>query len=369
MLWQTKCKFNLKILCRFGSKYPFMKNKVFIIALIAASSLLSLSFHADAPGLDWKFYFGKNYLLVPPVLNNGIVYVGGEEGIMYALDSKRGKVIWEFKAEGAIAQPPIIENDFLYYCTKAGKVYCQNAENGKLIWTVHINSKLVCTPQIAQNMLCIYSRNEIMGLDKVNGLDMWKTSMKISDNPKMATDETNIFLADDMKVYSLNSLNGNLNWEYDLSIYGVSDVLFADDKVLFVNNSKVFALDKDSGKKKWIYELESRDKVGYQNKAAFLDGKVIVSFASELLALDSDTAEEIWTYKTKTEEELYEPIIYNNSIWISSRGNRIFNISPEKGKKIESYEIELKQESPVRYENNMLFFTRADGHAIGYRLL
>ena len=346
-----------------------MIKKSILLASILSFLLLGTAFKASTPGQDWKFYFGKNYLTVAVVLNNGVAFVGGEEGVLYALDSKRGTANWQFKAEGAIAQPPLFDNDLLYFCTKSGNVYCLNALNGKLIWVININSKLVCTPILAGDMLCIYSRNEVIGLDKANGLDMWKTQLKVSDNPQMATDDHNIYFADDMKAYSLNSLDGKINWDYDLNTYGVSDVLLAKNKLIFINAGKVFALDKETAKKKWIFELDTKSKVRFQNKPNFLNDLVYVSYANELIALSIDDGEKQWVFKTKLEEELYAPIVRDNSIWLSSRGKTIFNISADKGRKLENYTIDIIQESPVRYENKSIFFTTEDGHAIAYRLI
>ena len=49
-----------------------MIKKSILLASILSFLLLGTAFKASTPGQDWKFYFGKNYLTVAVVLNNGV---------------------------------------------------------------------------------------------------------------------------------------------------------------------------------------------------------------------------------------------------------------------------------------------------------
>jgi outer membrane protein assembly factor BamB len=343
-----------------------MKTVKRILSGISILLFTFLVFQASAQ--SWSFNFGKNHLVVPVVVHQGNLYIAGEEGVLHALDAKRGSETWKFTANGAIAQPPLVTDDYIYFCTKTGRVYCLKTSSGKLSWMANMNTKLVCSPVLLDDMLCIYSRQELIGLDKVNGLDMWRTSLKVADNPALAYDQDNIYFADDMSVYAFEVKNGKLLWKSDLKVYGVSDVLIDENKLYYVNNDELVALDKSSGKKKWSFPFESKTKTRFQNKPTYLDGKILVSQGNMLFAIDAKTGEEIWTFKSKLDEELHSAVVQEAFIYLSSRGKDVFKIETIKGKKIESYSLEIDQESMVVFENNVVIFTTEDGYVHAFKL-
>jgi eukaryotic-like serine/threonine-protein kinase len=55
---------------------------------------------------------------------DGRVYVGSNDGRLYALDVKSGAKLWEFNAGDAEIPPPALAGGRIVVGTQDGKVYC-----------------------------------------------------------------------------------------------------------------------------------------------------------------------------------------------------------------------------------------------------
>jgi outer membrane protein assembly factor BamB len=64
----------------------------------------------------------------------GQVYVGSDDGHLYALEPEQGTIRWSAKFKGPIERAPEIAADGLYLATAADRVYALDATNGKTRW-------------------------------------------------------------------------------------------------------------------------------------------------------------------------------------------------------------------------------------------
>jgi outer membrane protein assembly factor BamB len=71
-----------------------------------------------------------------PLLHNGTLYFGSEDGTVYALDAKDGSTRWTYHASGAVKGGPALANGILYFGDYSGRVHAVNAHDGHEEWTV-----------------------------------------------------------------------------------------------------------------------------------------------------------------------------------------------------------------------------------------
>jgi outer membrane protein assembly factor BamB len=69
-----------------------------------------------------------------PLATRAIVYVGTDEGVLYALDAHSGAVKWQYTAKGAILRPPVIAGDQLLFSTDNNHVISLDRDSGKWRW-------------------------------------------------------------------------------------------------------------------------------------------------------------------------------------------------------------------------------------------
>ena len=99
---------------------------------------LSLSWSLELPKLEaaWpnqpQLQFDVGY---QPIVADGIMFVGSSSNdSMTAYDVATGKQVWRFFAEGPIRFAPTASNGNLFFCSDDGYIYCLHTKDGKLNW-------------------------------------------------------------------------------------------------------------------------------------------------------------------------------------------------------------------------------------------
>lgn len=152
-----------------------------------------------------------------PTIAYGAIFVGSQDGTVYALDLATGCARWTFKA-GAEVRTSIVPHELaatkagatpptprVYFGDVIGRMYSVDAFTGALVWSHkvddHPNATLTATPAIHEGMLyvpvsslevttaadpnyeCCTFRGAIVALDAASGEQRWKT-FTIDQPPK-----------------------------------------------------------------------------------------------------------------------------------------------------------------------------------------
>jgi outer membrane protein assembly factor BamB len=74
----------------------------------------------------------------PPItasaILNGVVYVGAENGDLYALQAGNGSLLWHYTIFGAILDTPVLSGEMAYVGSANGIAYALRARDGTLLW-------------------------------------------------------------------------------------------------------------------------------------------------------------------------------------------------------------------------------------------
>jgi outer membrane protein assembly factor BamB len=69
-----------------------------------------------------------------PVAAGGLVFFGGSDGKVEALDAATGARIWTYWTGGSVYAPPTVSSGMVYVGSYDGQVYCLDAQTGALAW-------------------------------------------------------------------------------------------------------------------------------------------------------------------------------------------------------------------------------------------
>lgn len=110
----------------------------FIPASVAALS------PGDVPRLELKWAFaypGASRARSQPNVAAGAVYVGSQDGTVYALDLNTGCAFWTFQADTEVRSAPSLDEagETLYFGDIRGNVYAIGAANGEPLWRVLVH--------------------------------------------------------------------------------------------------------------------------------------------------------------------------------------------------------------------------------------
>ena len=82
--------------------------------------------------LLWSFKT-EDAIKSSPVICNGAIYIGSNDGYLYAL-SFTGKLLWKFNAGSAIEAAPLYLDKTIYVGSLEGVLFAVDATTGKLKW-------------------------------------------------------------------------------------------------------------------------------------------------------------------------------------------------------------------------------------------
>ena len=94
-----------------------------------------------------------------PALADGddgsVLYVGGYDHKMYALDAVDGAELWTFLADDAIHASPLIVKDRLIFGDDSGNLYSLNRRDGSLDWRISLSSAVKIPPTLSNELLIV----------------------------------------------------------------------------------------------------------------------------------------------------------------------------------------------------------------------
>jgi len=154
--------------------------------------------------LKWAFAFpDTSTLRSQPAVYRGRIFVGSQDGSVYALDSATGCVHWttmvQSQVRSGIATGEIAGNPTIFFGDSAGFVYALDGATGKQLWRMrpdeHPASTMTATPVLYQGRLyvgaasreealsvsssyaCCTFRGSESALDAATGKTIWKRYM------------------------------------------------------------------------------------------------------------------------------------------------------------------------------------------------
>ena len=165
---------------------------------------------ADLPRLELKWAFGVPGAIVmfgQPTVAAGRVFIGGQNGHVYALDMHTGCTYWDYRAPGgvrtAITVARVGGRIVALFGDRRGHAYCVDAATGETIWKVAAADEpgavITGAPVLFENRLyvpiangdggspgqqCCKGRGAVVALDAATGGVVWTTFMTPEATPQ-----------------------------------------------------------------------------------------------------------------------------------------------------------------------------------------
>jgi len=84
--------------------------------------------------LQWEYNPPVDFMPTAPTSAGGLVFLGGDDGKVRALEAASGQLRWEFATPSPIKYPPTIWQGRAYFGSGDGYVYALEAATGRLLW-------------------------------------------------------------------------------------------------------------------------------------------------------------------------------------------------------------------------------------------
>ncbi|MGE0669123.1 MAG: PQQ-binding-like beta-propeller repeat protein [Sphingomonadales bacterium] len=236
--------------------------------------------------LKWAFAFpGALRARSHPGLAGGAIYVGSQDGTVYALDRATGCVRWMFRASAEVRTGIVVSpwkagdaaaQPRLYFGDLIGNVYSLDAVTGKQVWRAHPDehpsatitgtptlhngrlyvpvSSLEVVPATDPAYACCTFRGSVAALEAATGKPVWQT-YTIDETP--AVRGKNAVGTDRIGPSGAPIWNSPAIDEKRGQLYVGTGENYSSPAT--ATSDSIIAMDLKTGRKKWIYQATAGD--------------------------------------------------------------------------------------------------------------
>lgn len=197
-----------------------------------------------------------------------ILYVGGEDGHVFAVDAEKGELLWKFKTEAPVVGAPAAQGGLVFFGSTDKRLYALNARTGEKAWTLETGWAFVNSPLSFGDMLYV-SADKIYALSAKTGKALWSNHFEYEDRGGRQRAEVGSQVSP--------ALAGNLLY------------VGFDSGRLHIN-AALMALRVDTGEKEWIRYFP---RGGFESSPVIAGESLFVS-ANYTYALELESGWEMW---------------------------------------------------------------------------
>ena len=266
----------------------------------------------------WKY---TGAIFAPPVVANGVIYVGiGNDGL-YALDANTGAVIWKY--HDATAGSAAVANGMVY--VGPNNTTALDASTGALIWKSPLSGTLTA---VANGMVYVANYYRFYALDARTGAVIWKND-GVPYAMSAAVANGVVYITGG-RTYALDASTGALIWYAQVS--GTSTTVANNMVYLNSDYGTVHALDASTGALRWSFP----NGEGNTTSAAVANGLVYVScYGSDVCALSASTGALVWKYTTGGVNT--SPAVANGVVYVGSTDKNFYALNATTGEFLWKY--------------------------------
>jgi outer membrane protein assembly factor BamB len=147
-LWTATCKGKLQS--------PTVADGIVHVTGYDGTQFTIFSFDAKTGNPLWSLPISNGQLERRPLsvaVSEGVIYTGGADGNLYALNPMTGDVLWTGKTGGMQVDAPSVANGVVYVAANDSTLYAFDAETHDLIWSVATPNDLRGIPIVANGVV------------------------------------------------------------------------------------------------------------------------------------------------------------------------------------------------------------------------
>jgi len=201
-----------------------------------------------------------------PAIVDGTVYVGSDDGNLYALDAKSGDEDWVFQSSNTIFSSPSVVDGNVYFGNDAGNIYSIDMSNGEKQWSYQTGDEVRSSPAITDRSIFIGSNDRnLYALDAEDGTEQWafEAGSSIRSSP-VVRDSTVYVGCDDTILYALDTTTDTIadferkKWGFQTQNQIFSSPAIANSTVYVGSGAKVYAINISDGSVDWSFSTSGR---------------------------------------------------------------------------------------------------------------
>jgi eukaryotic-like serine/threonine-protein kinase len=348
------CLIFLSATCVFAQDTSMFRNDLAHSGIYTAAGVPKLK------GIKWTFRT-RGEVVSSPAIVDGVIYVGSNDGNLYAIDQQTGTKKWAFATGARVASSPAVYHGIVYFGSYDGNFYAVDTATGKLSWKFRNAGERRYAATHLHGSLPV-------GETMPDPFDVYLSSPAVSNGAVY-------FGSGDGNIYALDATTGNLNWKFQTGDVVHASPAIVDGKLYIGSwDSYFYALNSATGKELWRFktgeDLDIHNQVGIQSSATVADG--IVYFGcrdSNLYALDAATGKKLWSFNNKGSWVIVSPVVQAGKLYFATSDTALLHaVEAKTGTPIDSLKFHWPIFSSPSIAGTTLYLAGQDGKLIAVDL-
>lgn len=319
----------------------------------------------------WKFQ-GESpnlFYVVPksaPVVSDGLVYFGTDDGSLFSLDVVNGMVVWRYKipfgSKGKyILSTPAVYRDRIFFGAYDGNFYALDKKTGQKKWVFTEADWIGSSPCVAEDLNMVFIGLEyglfrkhggVSGIDTRTGEKIWEfRSRRMTHGSPAYSRRFGVVGcgSNDSVFYAFRAKTGKLLWSYQTDGPIKSAPFFSDEHgvvVVIGQGETVYVLRTETG------DVVSRFHMNfgsYGSPLVFQGNVICGSFDKHVYCFDLFTGALKWKFYTKS-RCFSTPEIVDGLLYIGSNNARLFEINPKTGDVLGVFQTRERITNKIAYD-------------------
>lgn len=224
----------------------------------------------SAEGKEVWTFTTRGRFEAPATVSEGVAYVPGEDGFLYALDVRTGKPVWTYDAKEDLGTAPVLVDGKVLVASLTDTLYVVDQKTGKWLWqyrrdapsgfSIHGASR----PLVSQGIVYVgFADGHLVALTLADGAVKWDKALSgegqfvdVDTSPVM--DDAGHLYAASYKdgVYALDPATGDILWH--TAVAGITQLTLAGGTLYAAGDQQLQALSITGGQTLWAVTLKGK---------------------------------------------------------------------------------------------------------------
>jgi outer membrane protein assembly factor BamB len=311
-------------------------------------------------GVKWKFQTGGEVVSSPAIVD-GVVYVGSNDGKLYAIDEAKGSLKWKFATGARVSSSPAVADGVVFFGSYDGNFYAVDAATGKAKWKFRNAGERRYAGTHLHGALPV-------GEKMPDPFDVYLSSPVVWNGAVY-------FGSGDGNVYALDAVSGDLKWKFQTADVVHASPAIADGR-LYVGSwdSYFYALNAATGNEVWRFKTgedpEIHNQVGIQSSATVTNGTVYFGCRdSKFYALDATTGKQLWVFPNNGSWVITSPVVQDGTVYMATSDSALLHaLDAKTGASIHSMKYHWPIFGSPAVAGSTLYLAGQDGKLVAINL-
>jgi outer membrane protein assembly factor BamB len=277
-----------------------------------------------------------------PAVADGVVYVGSDDGRLWALRARDGKVLWRRATGGIVRSSPAVGGRRVFVGSDSGRLHAFGTAGGRRVWARYLGGRVTAPPLVVGGRVFVGSRGgSFFALDAGTGKVLWRRRTWAVWDGAAHRGRTVYVGSDREEVAAFAASTGARRWT--TSVWGrVRSAPTVTRRRVYVgtDQGRLYALDRATGRTLWYAQAVPPGDGYVRSSPAVAEGRVYVSIGLTTTPMDGKVkafrvrdGRRAWTAEM-ADYSTSSPAYANGVLFVGSFDRRLYAIRTDTGEQL-----------------------------------